>query len=1104
MSKNSYPPKKFQQCTINKVLEELFFKEKSGPKRFLVADEVGLGKTIVAKHVIEYLRELGGNKVIIYVSSNLDISKQNRIKLANNPEKEIVHADRINLLFADDKLGRGVQIISMTPGTSLSMGKSLGNARERRYMAFLACNNYRGFGYDKAANAFCGYAKRDKFYNSLRHNQFRNSLPKAVENRIIKRWNALEVDIEYDDVYGVEDLLRHVHDYPELMHKVVKMMRKEMAIAILESLNPDLIIFDEFQKFSEITEMNSDADLTHEMGKLLLKSTTPTLLLSATPYRLYTGHQIPVLGQEFTGHYDDLQRTFMFLTGSPAKASSIISHIQQYGSKIQKINQDNVRGVLDLKNKLEKDVMKYMSRAERINFEGQNESYVRPVFLSDNCNGADISKENILEYLKVAKYCSSNQSLLTYWKSGTHVMSYLEKYKLIENACECSADQGKPLIKDRSLYSKLKKDPSQHIKIRYLYRDIFKEGKGYGYLWIPPTRPYYSGKGIYSANKVETVAPKKGLIFSSWVFVPKMVASELGGLGDEYFRDVKTVEKIAPSGDSWAKLYFPSTLLAESLSHSDFVNADCYVSLFKLARTRIEKELIARGYEISKSGASIPLYSLLAKCEFCDDLDTWSEYQSILKGNMKGRWKISSKVEKGEYLWKLIPISVEEDARPVSSKTLDLLAKIAISSPAVCFLRSIMNLYGADIDQESWLRISLFSLFSIRSFINRPGSLKAIMKFGRGSKPVDKAFDYFEGGNFQAVVDEYVFQVFSNKTDHGIIELCKKLSQVFGATKAHCVVPQLKDDEPKRVNSDIICCFGEGAEESNSRDLNREAFNSPFWPFVLTTTSVGQEGLDFHLYCNDIYHWNLPVNPVDFEQREGRLNRFNNYMIRQNIVAEQESKKIELNNGDFIWDVYLKNALLYANRCDRYNLGMSPHWVFSPVKNSRAKFNRHILDLPCSNDRDRYEKLMQDLDFYRLALGQPNQRKFMDKLLENKYCQKIDLRGVILNFFPFKQRNRRIEISEYIENQKALQVLINDCRDYLIEIKDNHLISELTVEVDRHIKRLQKYIQDKDGNKRQHVASIEALYYFVDPFDDQSDREPEIGFEDDLEKLKSA
>ena len=49
----------------------------------------------------------------------------------------------------------------------------------------------------------------------------------------------------------------------------------------------------------------------------------------------------------------------------------------------------------------------------------------------------------------------------------------------------------------------------------------------------------------------------------------------------------------------------------------------------------------------------------------------------------------------------------------------------------------------------------------------------------------------------------------------------------------------------------------------------RAAFNSPFWPFVLVTTSVGQEGLDFHQYCHAVVHWNLPSNPVDLEQREG-------------------------------------------------------------------------------------------------------------------------------------------------------------------------------------------------------------------------------------------
>jgi len=71
----------------------------------------------------------------------------------------------------------------------------------------------------------------------------------------------------------------------------------------------------------------------------------------------------------------------------------------------------------------------------------------------------------------------------------------------------------------------------------------------------------------------------------------------------------------------------------------------------------------------------------------------------------------------------------------------------------------------------------------------------------------------------------------------------------------------------------------------NRTGLVRTAFNSPFRPFVLASTSVGQEGLDFHPYCHGIVHWNLPGNPVDMEQREGRVHRYKNHAVRLNLVA---------------------------------------------------------------------------------------------------------------------------------------------------------------------------------------------------------------------------
>src|SRR5690606_33415214 len=59
--------------------------------------------------------------------------------------------------------------------------------------------------------------------------------------------------------------------------------------------------------------------------------------------------------------------------------------------------------------------------------------------------------------------------------------------------------------------------------------------------------------------------------------------------------------------------------------------------------------------------------------------------------------------------------------------------------------------------------------------------------------------------------------------------------------------------EERRMPSRFAVPFGnqrlEDGGEARVESVST-AFNSPFWPFVLTSTSVGQEGLDFHLWCH--------------------------------------------------------------------------------------------------------------------------------------------------------------------------------------------------------------------------------------------------------------
>ena len=53
--------------------------------------------------------------------------------------------------------------------------------------------------------------------------------------------------------------------------------------------------------------------------------------------------------------------------------------------------------------------------------------------------------------------------------------------------------------------------------------------------------------------------------------------------------------------------------------------------------------------------------------------------------------------------------------------------------------------------------------------------------------------------------------------------------------------------------------------------------------------SVGQEGLNFHAYCHAVVHWNLPGNPVDLEQRAGRVHRYKGHAVRRNVVADHRA-----------------------------------------------------------------------------------------------------------------------------------------------------------------------------------------------------------------------
>jgi hypothetical protein len=189
---------------------------------------------------------------------------------------------------------------------------------------------------------------------------------------------------------------------------------------------------------------------------------------------------------------------------------------------------------------------------------------------------------------------------------------------------------------------------------------------------------------------------------------------------------------------------------------------------------------------------------------------------------------------------------------------------------------------------------------------------------------------------------------------------------------------------------------------TSGRQINiRQAFNSPFRPFVLATTSIGQEGLDFHLYCKKIFHWNLPSNPIDFEQREGRIHRYKGLVIRQNLSDKYAALLGSTDDQANIWQLLFEKGSS-EKHTSKAACELVPFW--HTESKSNIKIERFVPLYPFSKDVDRYKQMLKVLTFYRLTFGQPRQEELIDALESGKFDEefKEKLEQLIINLSPVK------------------------------------------------------------------------------------------------------
>ena len=303
----------------------------------------------------------------------------------------------------------------------------------------------------------------------------------------------------------------------------------------------------------------------------------------------------------------------------------------------------------------------------------------------------------------------------------------------------------------------------------------------------------------------------------------------------------------------------------------------------------------------------------------------------------------------GAYVDDLLYLPVEELGRRPPG-LVDLLTEVALGSPVILALRSLNASPGLACLARRRLAVSIADAFW--SLFNQPAVISLLRQLSTGKKASrdDTAYwrlvlEYCRQGNLQAVLDEqwhllWEQPAWSETADATAIaaECVKTLvgvvhpvrSRVHGRFLDARSAEHVEPDE-LRIRTVFALRFGHLRTENDeniSEDMVRAAFNSPFRPFLLTSTSIGQEGLDFHPWCHRLVHWNLPGNPVDLEQREGRVHRYKGHAVRRNVATAHGEDALESwRPGEDLWALMFQLADRAAR--DANDSDLVPHWIAS-------------------------------------------------------------------------------------------------------------------------------------------------------------------------------
>jgi len=539
--------KDFQAATVNVVYENLF---SNGQQRMLVADEVGLGKTIVAKGVIaRRIKEKmeGGDESplkVTYICSNQVIAHENVGKLDIYPDQRSHDrfASRLTYLAFEPEGGEeGVlRLNTLTPATSFNKGSSTGQQGERRILYSLLMQDERlsqhgkpvsamlRAGVQKAASVWyeqlnaerdkpCGYDLRPcchkRFLRAIRKKRLKYSDCALFED--LGMYKSISL---YDAVLAFSELLtlKNFGQFREGSDHLVRELKDTLSEVCVDYIDADIYILDEFQRFKELVNHESDSEAADIARRIFSKDDARILLLSATPFKAYTGDSPWESGEE---HYKEFRTILRFLFDGDADAlTNFEEHRQALFKQLLELHSQSGEIDTSHRDSVQDVLRRVMCRTERLSVsEDFNAMTVdkwqtHPLHVSAGDIQNFVATDNVVRYLNETEERATQplHAPVEFCKSAPYPLSFLDDYKLKHQirARKDESDVRSQLRANAKAWINHRRvnryaleftengDTASNAKFTQVLDEVLGN-KGEQLLWIPPSLPCYPLRGVY-------------------------------------------------------------------------------------------------------------------------------------------------------------------------------------------------------------------------------------------------------------------------------------------------------------------------------------------------------------------------------------------------------------------------------------------------------------------------------------------------------------------------------------------------------------------------------------------------------------------------------